>query len=168
MREAPYDAITVTELVAHAQVGRATFYRNFDDIEDILRMRCDQVFDGLMTYIMAYLQQHANEETRTALLKPMLRYFYLHADIIELLLLAKRIDIIQDSFRAKLEPFRAQVAAQQGVVEELADYSIAIRIGIMTNILVHWIENGQQQAPDDLADALGNMLSKTVTLDQLL
>ena len=42
MREKPFNAITVTDLVATAQVGRTTFYRNFDEIEDILRMRCDQ------------------------------------------------------------------------------------------------------------------------------
>ena len=38
----------------------------------------------------------------------------------------------------------------------------------MTNILIHWIETGKRQAPDELADTLGAMISKMVTLDQLL
>jgi hypothetical protein len=48
------------------------------------------------------------------------------------------------------------------------DYGIAIRTGVMTNILIHWIETGKKQAPDELADALGSMISEMVTLDQLL
>ena len=50
MREKSFDTITVTDLVETAQVGRTTFYRNFDSIEDILHMRCDQVFDEMIDY----------------------------------------------------------------------------------------------------------------------
>jgi hypothetical protein len=82
--------------------------------------------------------------------------------------MAKRIDIIQDSFHTGMEPFKALIADRQGVSAEYLDYSIAIRIGIMTNILIQWIETGKQQAPDDLADTLGSMISNMVTLDQLL
>ena len=163
MRENPFNTITVTDLVETANVGRTTFYRNFDEIEDILRMRCDQTFDELMTYFKEYRQLHTNE-TEIVLLKPLLRFFYLHSEIIELLLMAKRIDIIQDSFRTGM----VLIADRQGVSAQYVDYSIAIRIGIMTNILIQWIETGKQQAPDDLANTLGSMISNMVTLDQLL
>ena len=82
--------------------------------------------------------------------------------------MAKRIDIIQGSFHTGMEPFKALIADRQDVSAEYVDYSIAIRIGIMTNILIQWIETGKQQAPDDLADTLGSMISNMVTLDQLL
>jgi len=48
------------------------------------------------------------------------------------------------------------------------DYGIAIRIGVMTNILIHWIATGNRQAPDMLADTLGNMINQMAMLDQLL
>ena len=67
-----------------------------------------------------------------------------------------------------MQQFKVSIAAQQRVSEEYVDYSTAIRIGIMTNILIHWIENGKQQAPDDLANTLGRMIRNMVTLDQLL
>ena len=143
MREKPFNTITVTDLVETANVGRTTFYRNFDEIEDILRMRCDQTFDELMTYFKEYRQPNTNA-SEIVLLKPLLRFFYLHSEIIELLLMAKRIDIIQDSFRAGMEPFKALIADRQGVSAEYVDYSIAIRIGIMTNILIQWVETGKR------------------------
>ena len=167
MREKPFNTITVTDLVVSAQVGRTTFYRNFDEIEDILRMRCDQTFDELISYVMGYLQQNPNE-TEVAILKPTLRYFYLHSEIVELLMQAKRIDIIQDSFRARLQSFKEQVVVHHGIAAEYVDYAIAIRIGVLTNILIQWIENGKRHAPDALADTLGAMIGKMVTLDQLL
>jgi len=167
MREKPYDTIKVTDLVATAQVGRTTFYRNFDTIEDVLRMRCDQVFNGLMDYIKSYLQQHPRE-VNAMQLKPTLRYFYLHSDIIELLMLAKRIDIIHDAFLSCMEPFRAQITAHQGVSEEYVDYAIAIRAGVTVNILIHWIETDKQKAPDELANTLKGMFSNPMTLGQLM
>jgi AcrR family transcriptional regulator len=113
MREKPFNTISVTALAGAAQLGRTTFYRNIDEIEDILRMGCDQTFDELMAYITACLKPNTIEAQAT-LLKPLLRYFYLHSDIIELLLMAKRIDIIQDSYRVRMQPFKAQIAARHG------------------------------------------------------
>ncbi|MGB0389158.1 MAG: helix-turn-helix domain-containing protein, partial [Ardenticatenaceae bacterium] len=64
MGQKKFDQIKVSDLVKEAGVGRATFYRNFDMIEDVLRMRCDQTIDGLMTYIMSYRQTHKIEHGR--------------------------------------------------------------------------------------------------------
>ncbi len=167
MREKSFATITVTDLVNSAQVGRATFYRNFDEIEDVLRMGCDQTFQGLIRYFKEYLQNHP-EQTETKLLKPLLRYFYLHSEIIELLIIAKRIDIIQDSFQLVIEPFKASLSTLHNVDEEFVEYGIAIQAGVMTNILIHWIKTDKKQAPDKLADALGDMLRNRVTLEALL
>jgi AcrR family transcriptional regulator len=167
IREKPFNSIKVKNLVEVANVGRTTFYRNFDDIEDILKMRCDQVFDGLIAYLTEYARKRGNE-SRTFLLKPLLRYFYLHSDIIELLMSANRLDILQSSFRRVIEPFKIQLSQLLDLEEEYTDYSFTIRIGVATNILIHWIETGKKQAPDELADTLGAMIENMVTLDQLL
>ena len=167
MHEKPFGTISVKELVDTAQVGRATFYRNFDEIEDILRMRCDQVFDELITYVVAYRQEDRSHEP-SKLLKPMLRYFYLHSDIIDLLLQAKRIDILQDSFRERAQGIRAQVAQQMQLSEEYMAYSAEIRINVMIAIVIHWVKTGKRQAPDELADNLKAMLDNMIAFDQLL
>ena len=78
MREGDFAGITVTDLVESAKVGRTTFYRNFDSIEDILRLRCDQVIDGMVAYLQDYRRTQPDEQL-TSLLRPALRYFYLHS-----------------------------------------------------------------------------------------
>ena len=123
MGQKKFEEIKVSDLVKEAQLGRATFYRNFDAIEDILRMRCDQTIDGLITYIMAYRQTHKIEH-RTQLLKPLLRYFYLDSSIIELLMQAERLDIMQASFYKRFEGFKSQLV---GLLDVPAQYINVLR-----------------------------------------
>lgn len=167
IRERPFNTITVTHLVEAAQLGRTTFYRNFDEIEDILRMRCDQVFDELVAYFVAYRQDDRSSQP-ARLLKPMLRYFYLHSDIIDLLLRAKRMDILQDSFRERSQAIQAQATQQLQLEEEYVAYAVDIRINVMITIVAHWVKTGKRQAPDELADKLKEMMSNMISVDQLL
>ncbi|NDJ53060.1 MAG: TetR/AcrR family transcriptional regulator [Chloroflexi bacterium] len=153
MRERPFNTINVTDLVEAAGVGRTTFYRNFDEIEDILRMRNDQVFEGLVAYLKAYRDQHAFGPD-TNLLKPVLRFFYLNSDIIELLIMAHRIDMFQDSIKRMLIPYKPMFAEFYGVNDVYVEYVIAMRLGTVINALTHWIETGKREAPDELADKL--------------
>jgi AcrR family transcriptional regulator len=167
MRQMPFDAIKVKDLVEAAQVGRTTFYRHFDGIDDVLRMRCDQVFSGLIEHLVRHAATQA-AESRAVLLKPLLRYFYLHSEILELLMLAKRQDMIYSSFRRALEPFKLRVAARLDLDEEYASYRQTIQIAVATSILLHWIETGKRQAPDELADRIGAMNENRLTLEQFL
>jgi AcrR family transcriptional regulator len=167
MREKDFVDITVTNLVEAAKVGRTTFYRNFDEIEDVLWMRCDQVVREFISYLQEYRQKH-QDEPRTTILKPVLRYFYLHSELIELLMKAKRIHIFEAAMRCQFEPYKSMFGAFYGIEEEYVDYVMAMRIGGITNILTHWIETGRTQAPDELANKLGAIVSNMVALEQLL
>jgi AcrR family transcriptional regulator len=167
IRSKPFTAITVKEVVEAAQVGRTTFYRNFDDIEDVLRMRCDQVFDGLVAYLHDY-RGGQRQASGIKLLKPVLRYFAVHSELIELLMLADRVDIVQESFRKVVEPFKRMFISVYNVEAAYVDYIFAMRIGGITNVLTLWIQTGKQQTSDDLADKLGAMVENIVTLDQFL
>lgn len=167
VKQKPFHRITVTELVEDAQVGRATFYRNFDAIEDILRMRCDQTFKDLIVYMRTYLAKH-QDEARKLPLKPVLHYFYQNSEVIEILMTIKRFDMIQDAFRQEMEPFKSRLVTLHGVSEAYVEYGLAVRVGIMTNILTQWIASGKQPPPDELADTLGRMMTKMITVDDVL
>lgn len=167
VQQKPFHTITVTELVEEAQIGRATFYRNFDLIEDILRMRCDQTFEDLIVYMKAYLEEHQDEVGKLPL-KPVLHYFHQNSEIIEVLMTIKRLDIIQDAFRQVMGPFKPRLIALHGVAEMYVEYGLVVRVGIMTNILTQWIASGKQPSPDELANTLGHMMGKMITADEVL
>lgn len=159
MREKDFEDITVTDLVEAAQVGRTTFYRNFDLIEDILWMKNDQVFKELVRYNQQYRQSY-NGESLPHILKPLLRYFYLNSEIIELLISANRMDIFQRSFRKLIEPYKSLVGSIYGIEEEYVEYLIEINTGAVTNILTYWIQTGKKHPPDQLADKLSPMVGR--------
>lgn len=167
MQEKDFAAITVTDVVHAAGVGRTTFYRNFDEIEDVLRMRCDQVVEGVVSYLQTYRQQHP-EESRNALLKPLLRYFYLHSELIELLIKAKRIHMFEEAILSHFEPFKGVFSAYYGMEADYAHYVMVMRIGGITNVLIHWIATGKKHAPDELADKLSALTTHMVALEELL
>ena len=100
MGEKQFEAITVTEVVTRAKLGRATFYRNFSSLDDILRWQCDEAFRGLYVYLLEYyrLNNSVADTFRVPFLKPFLRYWYIHSRIMELLIQANRLDIAHDSF----------------------------------------------------------------------
>jgi hypothetical protein len=127
-----------------------------------LHMRNDQVFDGLMKYISEYRKTNGFDH-RSELLKPILRYFYLNSEIIELLIITHRIDIFNQSFRRLIEPFKPILALKNDVGEDYVEYLIAINTGVVTNILTHWIKSGKKQAPDDLADNIKMMMNSDLS-----
>lgn len=163
----PFDNIKIKDLVEESGVGRATFYRHFDTIEDVLRRKSDQVFEEMIQHIIAFVEENGND-LRLMLLKPVLRYFNSHSEIIELLLQADRLDIAMASFRRAVEPYKEHALTYLDIDPAYIDYSITVRVAIVTNILVQWIETGKSEPPDELADLLSVMIKNMVTLDQLI
>lgn len=156
MEEQSFAAIKVTEIVAQAQVARATFYRAFDVQEDVLRWRCDQILDELFAYVTRF----AKSQPRTAsnaLLKPILRFFYLDSTFIKLLIQAERVDILQGAFQMRLEQLGRKVVAVRNVPEDYLDYWFALRAAAVVSMLVQWVKEGKQPAPDELAEGIAEL-----------
>jgi AcrR family transcriptional regulator len=159
MEEKSFATIKVTEIVAQAQVARATFYRGFDVQEDVLRWRCDQILDELFAYIISFAKSQPRTVSNTYL-KPILRFFYLDSTFIELLIQAERIDILQRAFQTRLEQLGPKVVALLNVSEDYLDYWFALRAAAMVSMLVHWVKEGKRQAPDDLAEGIAELARK--------
>lgn len=166
IKHQPFTSIKVSELVEQAQVGRATFYRNFDMIEDVLRWRCDQVIDELMVYVAEYRQSQLDDSI-FPFLKPVLRFFYLHSSIVELLIAAQRLDILQVTLQERLEKGRPTVIPA-GLPAIYLDYGPVIRSSVAVHILAHWVQGGKQEPPDALADGLTQMASQMSGLGILI
>ena len=167
MGQKKFEKIKVSDLIKEAGVGRATFYRHFDTIEDILRMRSDQTIDDLLTYLIIYRQTH-NIKNRWGLLKPFLRYFYLDSTIVELLIQAERVHILQASFYKRIEPIKQVAVGLLDAPPEYIEYGMVIRVGVAISILTQWIKSGKPQAPDELADELSSLAKRMIKIDKFL
>jgi len=156
MAEKGFNTIKVSEIVEQAQIGRATFYRNFDAQEDVLRWRCDQVLDELIPYLRSFVRAQPGTGP-TSPLKPILRFFYLDSTIIELLIKAERIDIFQVAFQKRFERLGPRIVALLDLPEDYIKYWLALRTASLFSLLVQWVKGGKRQAPDDLADRMAEL-----------
>ncbi|HSH01486.1 MAG TPA: TetR/AcrR family transcriptional regulator [Anaerolineae bacterium] len=167
MATQPFDTIKVSELTREAQVGRATFYRHFDTTEDILRWQCDLTLDNLIQFIIQYLQSQP-DITALPLLKPLLRYFYVHDILIKQLIQANRIDILQEQFLQRQQRFHNQLKHLFKIPDEYIQYILILRAVAAIQILIQWIENDKTPAPDELADAISRIAGQMLAQGKLL
>ena len=51
LQKKDFSKITITDIQKESYVGRATFYRLFDKLPDVLAYQCDQVFEDVLQNI---------------------------------------------------------------------------------------------------------------------
>ena len=77
MLDKEYSKITITDIVNKANLGRTTFYRNFDCIDDVLKMKCDEKFNEFRKYCIDYYK--LNNISDKSFLTPFLNYWFEHS-----------------------------------------------------------------------------------------
>ncbi|MCH4888080.1 TetR/AcrR family transcriptional regulator [Acidaminobacter sp. JC074] len=166
--EKDYSAITIKELVERAGVGRATFYRLFDSINDVLKYKCDMSFDLLRQSVTQYrISQRLSEPTAsTKLLKPILRFWYLDSIIIEVIIKANALDILLSNIEKLFDDLFHSLDKKVNP-DFHEDYFVAIRTGILFNILIKWVKNGKNIPPDQLTDILLKQMQEVKNVNLL-
>lgn len=161
--EKNYSDIKITEVIERAQVSRATFYRNYDTLEDILRYECDQTFIKLKEYIAGYyLNQNSERNTHPLdLLKPFLRFWYLESGIIELLIRINNKEILYSNIADLVKKLIDRVKSSPDK-DPFYEYSLTIRSNIIMGILEVWILNNKNIAPDTLSIQVMKHLSESL------
>lgn len=159
MAQKNFQDITVSELVDQAQVGRATFYRNFDNIEDVLRFKCDQTFDDLFNFFVEYGRNNPSGD-KFPFLKLILQYFDFDSRIIELLIQANKTFLLQNAFKKQLSPLISNPANIVDIPAIYQEYLKEIYSSTATNILLHWIKTGKKESPEELSKSLKAITSR--------
>ncbi len=167
MQRKKFEDIKITELVKEAQVGRATFYRAFDAPVDILRYICDQTFHGLLKHLST-LHKESPVQRSSDFIMAFLDYFNEHSVIVELLISANRLDILNDSFTILFHNMYPAYSKISNEPEVSWKYFIAIRAGITLNILVQWIKDGKSIPPKKLGDIIYKQMAQTYSVNDLL
>lgn len=163
LREKNYSDIKITEVIERAQISRATFYRNYDTLEDILRYECDQKFIALKEYISGYYLNHNSERNTHPLdlLKPFLRFWYLDSGIIELLIRINNKEILYSNISELVRKLIDRVKSNPAK-DPFYEYSLTIRSNVIMGILEVWISNDKNMAPDTLSIQVMKHLSESL------
>ena len=147
LKDCPFSEITVSEICSHARVGRASFYRNFESKEDVLKKWLDQVTDNFVSGSAISLERDSPTEYFTKLFTHMMEY----REICFILHKAGLTQLLRDEFdRRFLLSYR----------EVYGEFKSCFLSGGIFNIVISWLVRGCPETPGEIAGKLAEILRK--------
>ena len=158
LKDKPFDKISITDIVTRATTSRSTFYRNFDEKTDILCWKCDQRFEEVLR---GYVAEGCKNDL--GLLEYIFGYWQNHAEVLEILLNIRRIDIIYDSFFRKSPIVTDFLRQHMALPKEQESYFTSIRMGVFIGVIQAWIQGGKKETAHELSIMLGEQFQQVAT-----
>ena len=138
MKEQPFEEISISALTATAQVGRASFYRNYTDKKDVLRQEAGRL-------AMQWKQEYENGEhaTPNELLISLLDFYKEHKSFYLTLYQAGLLEMVLDT-----------ILQQSEITPELPNAMAYLKSSIAYMLygwVVEWMKRGMQESGTELA-----------------
>ena len=139
----PFLEITVTDIQKTAGIGRSTFYRHFDTIDDVVEYSVDESFKEIV--------KDFNEMSHRDFTIVCLRGVIESGEEMMNLLSSGRAEIVTRSFRRNLTGMDIKSTLQ-------AQYGFALFAASCISVIRVWNENGRKESIEELADYMERFL----------
>lgn len=143
--------ITISAICEESGVSRATFYRNFDIIEDILIWRIE---DLIKEIVIKYQNRHDNESDMS-FNRYAMRIGLKEHELLKILNDAHRIDLIENIVYQFIE--NNSLIHNQNHNDKIIKYALASKIGSFFGILECWLSNSSDHDINELLNDLDNI-----------
>lgn len=142
LQEKNFDKLRINDIYQKSYVSRATFYRLFDSLEDVLVYECDQIYIELKNVIQ-------NEEIKSK------RSFFLllikkwmEQDILLKALVENNLtSIIYDTHMKNRELMKKIFLEDVSISDYQADYLVSILANIIPAAMNTWYLHGKNETP---------------------
>jgi len=151
-----YNEITVTDILNESGVGRATFYRIFDSLSDILVYKCDKAFEEILDELTIVATTTNPEQL-------IIKYtdFWLRQDsLAEVIILSNNVNILYMSNQKYMNKLVHMLHEASDYSDSQCDYLASI----LSAILVTWIRKGKQETSEELVQKLNGVVLKLADL----
>ncbi|RRK09205.1 TetR/AcrR family transcriptional regulator [Lactiplantibacillus garii] len=145
-----FEELTITEICQVSTVSRATFYRLFDSLQDVIDYKCE-----------LFAENFSKTVRGTTSLKDLQIAFFTewmsNIKLFKLVVSLKRTDIIYECHRKQLVEI-GNGFVNYGSDITLSDHHIAILTSTMIGTLLVWYNHGCQESPQQLVTSLNQVL----------
>ena len=147
LRKKSFSEITVTDIVKEANVARASYYRNFQNKEEIIEAAMDSLWDELMGDIKYDDDENIfnQENARTGFEKALTCCLVRKADLLTLYHNGFG-SLIQQTFNRYIMEFAGNMP-----VNSTERYKLFFIAGAVTNVLIEWLDGGAKEPPREIA-----------------
>jgi len=139
LSEKPMDDISISELVETAQVGRASFYRNYEQKEDILKAHIDDLFHEWMNEWQKDEAAPLSERLRI-----LIAHFEKHRDFYKLLNDRGLIYLLKDVIIGLYGP--------KPGYEKVQAYTTAFFSYALYGWIEVWFQRGMRESAGEIAE----------------
>lgn len=133
-----FEDISISQLVGEAGVGRASFYRNYNSKEDVLRQEAARLMEEYQN-----LYQNDDPQNMTVKIIHLLDFYKEHSEFYCALYKAGLSNIIQDTFISSAE-----------ITDELPNTVAYVKSAfayLTYGWIIEWIKRGMQESGTELA-----------------
>lgn len=153
LEKLPFDQISVTDICHRSHVSRTTFYRLFDAPTDIIRWSVEHETKQLC--------QAFSESGLTDTEWPFrfsLEYIFEHPNVMELAILANRVDIANAAFQCNIKTVMERMLNRSDASDEDMRYSDAIVSAIIVAVFSTWIKSGKKDSQKQVLERVTRIL----------
>ena len=143
LQHKPFTEITVTEIIKESGVGRATFYRLFDNSYDVLAYQCELLSKQLIEQFKMLPEEEKN------FLRFSLSFWLEHHVSLEAIFASNRTDILQESMLKDAEYLMQQFGWQE-ISEVEIEYLLVTATSVLSSMLMVWIKRGMHETAEDI------------------
>ncbi len=153
MAEKPYMDITVTDLINKAGVARASFYRNFSSINDVLDALVDRLSDGVIENVLSGLSCADETKWRDFLINHFKRFLNRKSEMAEIRF--ENLPVLFNRLNSMIE--KKNSSLNHKTIKD--KYSAVAKTGLINSITWKWMESGAQESPEKMADYIMSFIT---------
>ncbi|MGN1137239.1 MAG: TetR/AcrR family transcriptional regulator [Oscillospiraceae bacterium] len=153
IKKKSFDLTTISDIQKASGVARSTFYRQFDNISDVLYWKCDTCFAEVLGSF-----QPAEFLSEIELARHYFAYWIKNSDILSLLLKINRQDIIYACHMKNARLMQERFGQLPGIDETRSRYFMAVRTGLTISVLTAWLQGGKKESTDEIINILEEQL----------
>lgn len=149
LKNKSFSEVTVTDVQKASSVGRATFYRLFDNISDVLPYLCDNVFEEVG---QEYAKMKTHEPTETTL-----KYIQKWMDnkvLLKAVVDCNRTDFLYNTHLKYLGASKEFFFPDADIGAEQMTYLMSTMTACTSACLTAWLKNGAKESAEELRSRL--------------
>lgn len=153
LREKDPDRISIAAICDAAGTSRATFYRLFDRVEDVLPYRCDAVYGRIAEEMQAGHVRNTKD-----LVICFIRVWLEQEELLDALDRSNMLSIVYESKLSHAKLLELSFNSAE-LSPEAFDYFVSIQTTAMPAVLQMWIEHGRKETPEEVYERVAEALN---------
>lgn len=155
LQEKPFDKLRISDINQKSYVSRATFYRLFDGLQDVLVYACDRIYSQLAEAVNG-AKIHSRQEFFLLLIEKWMKQEVLIQTLVE----NNLTGILYETHMKNRDFMKAIFLNDTTLSEQETDYLVSILANIIPAAMNIWYRHGKTESPATIYQAV----SRSVTI----